>query len=179
MRNGGWNALLGIFLAAACCAVTPGESAPAAAKNPPPSDGLASTDGRYSEWMDRAVPPRVNFFLYANGGWIKANPMPADRSYWGVDTLLEQKNQAFIRDLLVSLGKDKTIPGGSVQRKVADFYASGMDEAGIDAAGLAPLQPEFARIAAIATADDLQSEFARLQMIGVAAPLQLGEMQDF
>jgi putative endopeptidase len=165
MRISGWNALLGIFLAAAFCAAAAGE--------------LASIDGRYAEWMDRSVPARQDFFLYANGGWIKANPMPADRSYWGVDTLLEQKNQAFIRDLLVSLSKDKSIPSGSVQRKVADFYASGMDEAGIDAAGLAPLQPEFARIAAIATADDLQSEFARLQMIGVAAPLQLGEMQDF
>ena len=79
----------------------------------------------------------------------------------------------------MSLAKDKTIPSGSPQRKVADFYASGMDEAAIDAAGLAPLQPEFARIVALANQDDLQSEFARLQMIGVAAPLQLGEMQDF
>lgn len=193
MRDNGWNALLGIFLAAAFCAGAAGESAPLAAagnpaaaadsplapKNPLPADGLTSSDGRYSEWMDRAVEPRQNFFLYANGGWIKANPMPADRSYWGVDTLLEQKNQTLIRDLLVSLAKDKTIPSGSPQRKVADFYASGMDEAAIDAAGLAPLQPEFARIVALANQDDLQSEFARLQMIGVAAPLQLGEMQDF
>jgi putative endopeptidase len=193
VRNSGWNALLGIFLAAAFCAGAAGESAPVnaagspaaaadsplTAKNPLPADGLASTDGRYPEWMDRAVEPRQDFFLYANGGWIKANPMPADRSYWGVDTLLEQKNQSFIRDLLVSLAKDKTIPSGSVQRKVADFYAGGMDEAGIDAAGLAPLQPEFARIAALATQGELQSEFARLQMIGVAAPLQLSEMQDF
>jgi len=186
MRYRGWNALLGTFLAAAFCAAAAGESAPATAAGnpgavagPSAADGLASTDGRYPEWMDRAVAPRQDFFLYANGGWIKANPMPADRSYWGVDTLLEQKNQSFIRDLLVSLDKDKTIPSGSVQRKVADFYASGMDEAGIDAAGLTPLQPELARIAAVATRDDLQSEFARLQMIGVAAPLQLSEMQDF
>jgi putative endopeptidase len=175
MRNGWRNALLGTFLAAAFCADAVGQSTPVAL----PGGGLASADGRYSEWMDRSVAPRQDFFLYANGGWIKANPMPADRSYWGVDTLLEQKNQTFIRDLLVSLAGDKAIPSGSVQRKAADFYASGMDEAGIDAAGLAPLQAEFARIAALATQDELQSEFARLQMIGVAAPLQLGEMQDF
>jgi putative endopeptidase len=170
MRCGWRNALLGTFLAAAFCAGAAGESE---------LDGLASTDGRYPDWMDRSVPPRQDFFLFANGGWIKANPMPADRSYWGVDTLVEQKNQGFIRDLLVSLGKDNTIPSGSVQRKVADFYGSGMDEAAIEAAGLAPLQPEFARIALIATQDELQSEFARLQGIGVSAPLQLSEMQDF
>ena len=177
MRNGWWNALLGIFLAAAFGTGAAGESPPAAGGGP--ADGLTSTDGRYTEWIDRAVSPRADFFLYANGGWIKANPMPADRSYWGVDTLLEQRNQSFIRDLLVSLDNDKTIAPGSVQRKAADFYASGMDEAGIDAAGLTPLQPELARIAALASRDDVQSEFAHLQMIGVAAPLQLGEMQDF
>jgi putative endopeptidase len=172
MRNGLWNALPGIVLAAAF-------GNQAAATGSLAADGLDSGDGRYSEWIDRAVSPGRDFFLYANGGWIKANPMPADRSYWGVDTLLEQKNQSFIRDLLVSLAGDKSIASGSVQRKAADFYASGMDEAGIDAAGLTPLRPELARIAALATREDLQAEFAHLQMIGVAAPLQLGEMQDF
>jgi putative endopeptidase len=143
------------------------------------ADGLASADGRYAEWLDPAVPPRVDFFRHANGDWINANPIPADRSYWGVDTLLEQKNQTFIRDLLVSLSRDGAAADGSVQRQLADFYASGMDEPGIEAAGIAPLQAEFDRIAAIADADELQAEFARLQLIGVAAPLQFGQMQDF
>jgi putative endopeptidase len=140
------------------------------------SFSLASADGQYSEWIDRAVPPRVDFFSYANRGWIKANPIPPDRSYWGVDTVLEQDNQSFIRDLLTSLPAS---PEGSVQRRLADFYASGMDEKSIDAAGFSPLQPEFDRITAIGNLHDLQAEFARLQLIGVAAPLQLAQMQDF
>jgi len=140
------------------------------------SYGLASTDGQYSEWLDHAVPPRLDFFRYANGGWIKANAMPADRAYWGVDTLLEQENQSFIRDLLTSLPAS---PEGSVQRQLADFYGSGMDEKGIDAAGFSPLQTELDRITAIGNLQELQAEFARLQLIGVAAPLQLSEMQDF
>jgi putative endopeptidase len=122
------------------------------------------------------VPPRLDFFRYANGGWIKANSMPADRAYWGVDTLLEQENQSFIRDLLTSLPAS---PEGSVQRQLADFYGSGMDEKGIDAAGFSPLQTELDRITAIGNLQELQAEFARLQLIGVAAPLQLSEMQDF
>src|SRR5271163_192604 len=127
------------------------------------ADGLASADGRYPEWLDPAVPPRVDFFRHANGGWINANPIPADRSYWGVDTLLEQKNQTFIRDLLVSLSRDGAAADGSVQRQLADFYASGMDESGIEAAGIAPLQAEFDRIAAITDTETLQTEFGRLQ----------------
>ena len=161
----------------AATSVLAGAQAPAGTQTPAGADTLASSDGQYSEWIDRAVPPHLDFFRYANGGWINANPIPADRSYWGVDTLLEQKNQAFIRDLLVSLSRDGS--AGGAQRKLADFYASGMDEQGIEAAGIAPLQAEFDRIAAIANTDELQAEFARLQLIGVAAPLQFGQMQDF
>ncbi len=169
--------LLRVVLAAAFAAGAAG--AAAAAESSPDADGLASPDGQYLDWMDRAVPPRLDFFRYANGGWIKTHPMPPDRSYWGADTLLEQKNQRLIRDLLESVSKDNSGSKGSVQRKAADFYYSGMDESGIDAAGIAPLQPEFDRIDAIADRNGLQAEFAHLQMIGVAAPLQLSQMQDF
>jgi len=139
---------------------------------------LASADGLYMNWLDRAVAPGADFFRFANGGWIKSHPIPPDRAYWGVDTLLEQDNQSFIRGLIESLGKGDW-PAGSAQRKVADFYLSGMDERGIDAAGIAPLEPEFARIARIGTLPDLLEEIARLQAIGVEAPLQIGQMQDF
>lgn len=173
------RALLGAVLAAALAAGAAVAAPIAAADSRSGSDGLTSINGQYLEWLDRQVPPREDFFRYANGGWIKANPMPADRSYWGVDTLLEQKIQSVIRDLLVSLSKGKSAAEGSAQRKAADFYDSGMDERAIEQAGLAPLRPEVDRIAAIANLDELQEEFARLQMIGVAAPLQLGQMQDF
>src|SRR5450631_862080 len=129
--------------------------------------------------MDRTVPPRADFFRFANGGWIRANPIPADHSYWGVATLLANRNQGIIREMVASLPRDGTNPPGSALRKIADFYDSGMDERAIDAAGVAPLQAEFDRIANVADLDGLQAEFARLQLIGVAAPLQLSQMQDF
>ena len=177
------GALRGTALAAAMSAAVvavAGSGNPAGGSTPAGVvDSLASVDGRYPEWLDPAVPPRLDFFRHANGGWINANPIPKDRSYWGVDTLLEQKNQVFIRDLLVSLSREDTAADGGAQRKLADFYASGMDEQAIETAGITPLQAEFERIAAIANTDDLQAEFAHLQVIGVAAPLQLGQMQDF
>ena len=128
--------------------------------------------------MDRSVEPGADFFRFANGGWLKANPIPRDRSYWGVDSVLEQENQAFIRDLVESLGRQDWA-ANTAQRKVADFYRSGMDEKAIDAAGAKPLEPELARIAAIRTPADIAEEIAHLQTIGVAAPLSLGQMQDF
>jgi putative endopeptidase len=143
-----------------------------------PGDGLASADGLYQSWLDRTVGPGEDFFRFSNGGWLKAHPIPADRAYWGVDTVLEQANQTFIRELVESLSKADW-PEGSAQRKVADFYSSGMDERAVDAAGFTPLAPEFARISEIGNAGDLLAEFARLQAIGVAAPLQISQMQDF
>jgi putative endopeptidase len=145
----------------------------------PPADALASLDGRYPEWVDRSVPPAVDFFRYANGSWLKANPPPPDRSYWGVDTLLEQKNQGFVHELVIELGKDRALPADGAARKVADFFASGMDEERIEAAGIEPLRPELDRIAAVRSVADLNAEFARLQLLGVGAPLQFAQMQDF
>jgi putative endopeptidase len=143
------------------------------------ADALASKDGRYPDWIDRTIPPSQDFFLYANGSWLKSNPIPPDRSYWGADMVLEQSNQVLIRDLLTSLGASAASPPGGTRRKLVDFYASGMDEAGIERAGIRPLQPELDRIAAIGNLDGLNAELSRLQLLAVGAPLQLGQMQDF
>src|SRR5580692_10223085 len=105
------------------------------------AQAAVASDGLYLDWMDRSVSPAADFFRYANGGWLKSHPIPPDRSYWGVDSVLEQENQTFIRDLVESLGREDW-PAGSPQRKVADFYRSGMDEKAIDAAGAQPLERE-------------------------------------
>ena len=142
----------------------------------PAGDEFASPDGQYLIWLDRAVAARVNFFRFANGGWLRTHPIPADQSYWGVDAALAQDNEEFIRGLVESLTKTPW-PPGNAQRKIADFYLSGMDEGGIETAGLAPLRAELARIAAIGTAAELPQAMAHLQSIGISAPLQIGQMQ--
>jgi putative endopeptidase len=142
------------------------------------AEGDVKSDGLYLNWLDRSVAPAKDFFQFANGGWIKSHPVPPDRGYWGVDALLEQQNQIFIRTTIESLTRENW-PDGTPQRKIADFYASGMDERAIDAAGAAPLAPELARIAAIATREELPQALAHLLSIGVEAPLSIGQMQDF
>jgi len=142
------------------------------------AEGDGKSDGLYLNWLDRSVAPGKDFFQFANGGWIKSHPIPPDRAYWGVDTLLEEQNQIFIRNLIESLTRESW-PAGTPQRKIADFYASGMDERAIDAAGAMPLAAELARIAAVATRDDLPQALAHLLSIGVEAPLSIGQMEDF
>jgi putative endopeptidase len=162
-----------LWVILAACAAAVAFAVPSTAGN-----DLASDDGLYPQWLDRSVSPGLDFFSFANGGWIKAHPIPADRSYWGVDSVVERDNQTFIRSMVESLAA-KAPPPGSAERKIADFYLSGMDEGASNAAGIAPLTPELQRIEAITGIPGLLQEFDHLQMLGLDAPWQIGQMQDF
>ena len=99
--------------------------------------------------MDKSVAPGDDFYAYANGGWIKATPIPADKSEYGVATILVDQT----RKQTVEIIQDPVNAGPNASpdaRKVGDFYASYMDEAGIESRGLAPLKPRLDAIAAIA-----------------------------
>jgi putative endopeptidase len=129
------------------------------------------------DWLDRSVDPGQDFFTFSNGAWLRQNPIPPEYSGWGVDRILIQQNQDFIRELLQAAASGQA-PAGSEERKIGDFYASGMDEAAIEQAGLDPLRPELARIEALQR-QDLAAELAHLQSIGVDALFDFGQMQDF
>src|SRR5205814_4027600 len=89
-------------------------------QNPPPLD---------PKNIDTSVKPQDDFYLYANGGWLKANPVPPEYSRWrSLEALAEKNNDALhkITEKAANTHVDaKTAP--EVQ-KVGDFYASGMDE---------------------------------------------------
>jgi len=128
--------------------------------------------------MDPSVPACKDFNEYANGGWLKANPIPPDQSYWGSFTILDENNRANLRKVLEKAAADKGPAPGSDERRVGDFWASCMDEAGIESAGLSPAQSELARIDKIASVADLQAELARLQSFGVNAGFRFASEQD-
>src|SRR5690242_2220567 len=98
--------------------------------------------------MDRSVKPGDDFFQYANGGWIKRTEMPADRAAIGVFTRLADLSNKRTAELIDQVSKSNA-PAGSPKRKIADLYNSYMDEAGIEAKGLAPLKAHLDEIAAI------------------------------
>ncbi len=97
--------------------------------------------------MDTAVAPGDDFWTYANGAWVKSHPIPADRSSYGGAAILSEETSKRAVDLIQDAAKSAK-PGSDAQ-KVGDFYASFMDEAGIEAKGVAPLKPMFAEISAI------------------------------
>lgn len=98
--------------------------------------------------MDRTIKAGDDFFGYANGAWVTATVIPADRDGWGMFQVLGELANRRISELVENAGKANAAEG-SAERKVADYYASFMDEAETEAKGMAPLAPELKRISAI------------------------------
>ncbi|HXW99821.1 MAG TPA: M13 family metallopeptidase N-terminal domain-containing protein, partial [Candidatus Acidoferrales bacterium] len=98
--------------------------------------------------MDRSVKPGDDFFRYANGDWIKRAEIPPDRPSLNVFARLTDLSNKRTADLIEELAKSNS-PVGSGTRKVTDLYNSYMNEAAIEAKGLAPIRPHLDAIAAI------------------------------
>ena len=104
--------------------------------------------------MDPSVKPGDNFYLYANGSWIKRNEIPSDRAGLSVFATLADLSNKRTAEIIETTAKSNAAPGTN-QRKIADLYKSYMAEAAIEAAGTAPLKPYLAAIAAIHTRAEL------------------------
>ena len=103
--------------------------------------------------MDRSVAAGDDFFAYANGGWVKTTEIPADRAGWGAFSALAEKADERVKALILGAAQSDDKDA----RKVADFYASLMDEQAIEARGVSPVMPELAQIAAIADRQSLSA----------------------
>jgi putative endopeptidase len=99
------------------------------------------------------VPPGRDFFAHANGGWLKATEIPADRSAYGTSAILSELTAKRTSELIAEAAEKA--PPGSDGRKVGDYYATFLDEAAVEARGVAPLQPALDRVAAVADARSL------------------------
>ncbi len=127
--------------------------------------------------LDPSVRPCQDFFQYAVGGWAKRTAIPAEYERYGVDQEIDTRTHQILREIMEAAAAAKAAPG-SEARKVGDFYASGMDEAGIEAAGLKPLAPLFARIDGVKDAPSLVAVLAELHRLGAFAGFYVGVEQD-
>jgi putative endopeptidase len=121
------------------------------------------------EGRDLSVRPGDDFFRYANSSWLQRNPIPADRTGFSLWTVLDQDIEQQVRAIVETPGDDPAA------RQVADFYASWMDEAGIEARGIAAARPYLDRIAAVSGRDELLRLFATP---GYPAPVGIGIIPD-
>jgi putative endopeptidase len=134
-----------------------------AADTEPPAPSFSVTH------MDPTVDPRVDFGRYAAGHWYQTTEIPADKSMWGSFNQLDERNRYLIRRVLEEAAAH---PGeaDSLAQKVGDFFATAMDTAAIEAAGLQPVAADLARIDAVASVDDLIKEIAVLHFRLVPPP---------
>jgi putative endopeptidase len=118
--------------------------------------------------MDFSVKPGDNFFLYANGNWIKKNPVPPSKTRWGSFDELREESSKRMRYLLEDAAAHTST--GTVQQKIGDFYSSGMDSAYIESLGISPVKADLQRIDAIHDVDGFLKELAydRTQGLGSA-----------
>ena len=118
--------------------------------------------------IDKTVDPCENFYRYSCNGWFKRNPLPPDQISYGRFTELYELNLLHLKQIL----EEAAIPSPNRtpnEQKIGDEYASCMDTAAINKAGITPLQPQLDRIAALNSIADLPALLAHLHTIGVNA----------
>jgi putative endopeptidase len=128
--------------------------------------------------FDKAAKPCEDFYQFANGSWLAAHPIPADRSRYGSFDALSDRNRDVVKAILDETSAKRDWPAGSPQQKVSDFYATGMDAAAREKAGASPLAPSLDTIATLKSADDLPAVLAALQLSGVGAGFGFRVAQD-
>jgi predicted metalloendopeptidase len=183
-----------IVLAAACPGPTPRPAPapgprptpvpePQPAPEPPPPQAptpaamTLAESGIVPEWLDRAADPCQDFYAYACGGFMATAKIPADRSSWSAITVVQERTELFLRDVLEAAAKD---PGGDPAAKtLGDYYAACMDEAAVDAAGTTPIAPFLATIAKVKDARSAAVAITELHGIGVHAFFSTWPAQDF
>src|SRR5436190_71563 len=186
MRNRKFLSLVGVLTAATAFPQTEPHKSP-----PPPTSPVAQTQGETTTPtpedknappfdianMDTSVKPSDDFFMYANGGWIKRTPIPPEYSRWGSFNQLIEKNNDALHDVAERAAKETTATGPDA-KKVGDYYASGMDEAKVEVAHARPLGDELKRIDGVKDRNDVLKEIAHLHTLGVTSLFGFTSGQD-
>ena len=120
---------------------------------------------RFGSWgydataMDRGVKPGDDFFDYVNGAWFKRTDIAADRTFAGIDSVLNDQIEKDVRAIVEDMAKDPSA-NGRLGQQIGELYNSWMDEARVEQLGTAPLKPYLAKVAAVRTRGDLVDLFA-------------------
>jgi predicted metalloendopeptidase len=142
----------------------------AMAQSSPPASGVDL------KAIDKSVDPCKDFFHYACGNWMKANPIPPQYSRWGRFNELQDRNLEVLRQILEDSAQHQD--RSPIDGKIGAFYSSCMDEAVVEKAGYAPIQPGLERIRSVKNKADLAPEVARLHNEGISVFFRFGAGPD-
>ncbi len=127
--------------------------------------------------MDVSADPGKDFFSYANGGWLKRNPIPASEASWGIGDLVREELYGRLRKINEDAAKAGA-PPGSDQQKIGDFWLAAIDESRADNLGLAPLKTELAMIDSINSLENAIDVSFALRPLGLDAFCDVSVSQD-
>ena len=127
----------------------------------------AQSGGIRLENMDTTVVAGNDFYQYACGGWIKANPITPEYSRFGSFEYLGEQNLKQIRELIEGIAAKQNQPG-SIEQKIGDLYNMAMDTVKRNNDKATPIQEDLKSIEAITSKDQLPATIASLQRIGVS-----------
>jgi putative endopeptidase len=149
-----------------------------AGKVAPPKAGAVRSAGIAAEFIEPGVRAQDDFFVHLNGKWLKEAEIPADKSTWGSFTKLHDDTQPLLRAIIENAASQQNKAAGTDTQRVGDLYASFMDEAKLEQLGIAPLNGELAKIAALKDKSELPAMLAHLARIGVSVPYDFAIHQD-
>ncbi|HWJ69806.1 MAG TPA: M13 family metallopeptidase [Sphingobium sp.] len=135
-------------------------SRPASTTTPGPELGVYGFD---DSGKDESVAPGDNFYQYANGTWEKNTPIPADKSNYGMFTALDDLSKQRTQDILNAAKDDPA-------SKIGTAYAAYLDEAAVEAKGLAPIRPWLDSIKAVKSHADYVAIVAQAWRNGASTP---------
>ncbi|HEY1334070.1 MAG TPA: M13 family metallopeptidase N-terminal domain-containing protein, partial [Myxococcaceae bacterium] len=127
--------------------------------------------------LDESVKPCDDFYQYACGGWLAANPIPADRSLWGTTAVLAERNQSILREILEATAAGNPPEGTPYAKQLGDFYATCMDEAKLEKV-MPEVKALLARLARVSGSKALATEVARLHRLGAGPFFEYASISD-
>ncbi|HKH91165.1 MAG TPA: M13 family metallopeptidase [Gemmatimonadaceae bacterium] len=128
--------------------------------------------------IDRKYGACTDFFMFANNGWIERNPIPPAFSSWGAFNELTERNTLVLKNILERAAAQEAVATDSGARKLGTFYATCMDSAAAERAGIEPIAEELRRIESITDRAQLGDQVARMHSLGYGGAFGFGSTAD-